>query len=335
MNFKKLSMSKKILLLLAIVVTYECVYIICHLPGIFAMRDGEVESSAFIRAYEDRRDDNKKLPKLRFTAGSVHLSRAQLLPFIVAEDSRFYEHSGVDPQAFYDAMVYNWNAGKMALGASTISQQTVKNLFLSPSRNPLRKWHELVLTLTMEAIVDKKDILSVYLGIAEFGEGLYGLHAAASYYFRKSAISSLTRDELTALAASLPSPKKSNPNTRSRFHQKRVDRIAATLRRYYAPRVAAEQPSSPPKDPDVDELESTDDQDYEPETPDNLADKTLNTESELQNTDIAAPEEYNDDFDSVDYDSEVEGDSSSSPTNSQFEAPAATGSELESSEPNP
>jgi monofunctional biosynthetic peptidoglycan transglycosylase len=129
-------------------------------------------------------------------------------------------------------MVYNWNEGRIVLGASTISQQTVKNLFLSPDRSLIRKWHELLLTLLMEQMVDKKDILATYLNIVEFGKGIYGIHAAASHYYGL-APAQLSREQMIALAASLPSPKKSNPTTRSRFHTNRINKIRQTIARYY------------------------------------------------------------------------------------------------------
>ncbi len=102
----------------------------------------------------------------------------------------------------------------MAYGGSTISQQTAKNLFLSASRNPLRKWHELLLTLGMEYHLSKDRILELYLNIAEFGPGIYGVEAAARHYWGVPA-QHLTRSQAAQIAATLPSPKKHNPATRS------------------------------------------------------------------------------------------------------------------------
>lgn len=232
-SIRGLSWPKKLLWFCIFVVGFELLYLLFHVPTIFSLKSSVPQSSAFIDAYESRRAENSSLPKIKFNPKDLNLSRKQKLPFIVAEDSRFHSHFGIDPQAFYDAMKYNWKAGKFALGASTISQQTAKNLFLSPSRNPIRKWHELLLTLSMEALLDKKDILNAYLSVAEFGKGLYGVHAAASHYFQ-SDVHNLSQRQMVLLAASLPSPKKSNPATRSRFFNKRVSRIQATIDRYYA-----------------------------------------------------------------------------------------------------
>jgi membrane peptidoglycan carboxypeptidase len=147
----------------------------------------------------------------------------------VAEDSRFYEHGGIDFQAIEEAMAYNLKRGKVLLGASTISQQTTKNMFLSLSRNPLRKWHELILTYIMEGMLEKPQILHIYLNVAEFGTGVYGLEAAARAYYGVSAYQ-LSQEQAIELAATLPSPKKNNPKSRTRSFQKRVVRIASTLR---------------------------------------------------------------------------------------------------------
>jgi len=153
-----------------------------------------------------------------------HLTR----PFIIAEDSRFYQHNGFDLQAIQDAMRINWQARRWVYGASTISQQTVKNLFLSHERSLLRKWHELVLTLAMEKNLSKNRILSIYLNIAEFGPGIFGVEAASRHYFG-TGFFSISSHQAAALAATLPSPRRHNPKTSTRFFQNKKQRIIAIL----------------------------------------------------------------------------------------------------------
>jgi membrane peptidoglycan carboxypeptidase len=126
-------------------------------------------------------------------------------------------------------MKYNWKHKKIALGASTISQQTAKNMFLSLSRNPMRKFQELLLTFLLEAKLSKAQILHVYLNIAEFGPGIYGIEAAARNYYHTSAYN-LSTMQAGELAASLPSPKKHNPRTRTRFFKRHVSRLSRALR---------------------------------------------------------------------------------------------------------
>ena len=190
---------------------------------------GEIKRSAFIESYQARRRADDRLPRLRWSPVPIsRISREMQRSVVVAEDSRFYEHGGFDFEAFKEAMQTNLEKGRLAYGASTISQQTVKNLFLSASRDPLRKWHELWLTFGMEHNLDKQRILELYLNIAEFGRGLYGVEAAAQYYYGIPA-SRLLRWQAIELAATLPSPVKNNPETRSTAFQRRVRRIS----RYY------------------------------------------------------------------------------------------------------
>jgi monofunctional biosynthetic peptidoglycan transglycosylase len=156
------------------------------------------------------------------------IPKSMVRAVIVAEDSRFYEHEGVDFEALKDAMEFNLSEQRMVYGASTISQQTVKNVFLSSSRNPLRKWHELLLTLGMERNLSKRRILEHYLNLAEFGRGIYGVDAAARYYWGIPA-ARLSSRQAMELAATLPSPVKNNPRTRTKSFRNRVKRI----RRYF------------------------------------------------------------------------------------------------------
>ena len=143
---------------------------------------------------------------------------------VVAEDARFYQHSGFDVIALKDAMDYNLERLEMKYGASTISQQTVKNMFFSASRNPLRKWHELIFTVSMEFFVPKERILETYLNIAEFGTGIFGVEAASQYYWGIPA-NDLSLTQATELAATLPSPKKHNPQTRTEYFTRRAAKI--------------------------------------------------------------------------------------------------------------
>lgn len=167
--------------------------------------------------------------KLQWQPLSGSIPRSQARVFTVAEDSRFYTHSGIDWQALADAIIYNWNAGKIVVGASTITQQTAKNLFLSHDRNLLRKWHEALLTWSLEAKLEKSQILHHYLNIAEFGWGIYGVEAAAKHYFGRS-FRHLSLTQTAELAASLPSPRKHNPSTRTSFFRKRQARILSRLK---------------------------------------------------------------------------------------------------------
>ncbi|SFT87640.1 monofunctional biosynthetic peptidoglycan transglycosylase [Kosakonia arachidis] len=127
------------------------------------------------------------------------------LAVVAAEDQRFPEHWGLDFSAIQKALSHNERDGNRIRGASTISQQTVKNLLLWDGKSWVRKGLEAGLTLGVEVVWTKRRILTVYLNIAEFGDGVFGVEEAAQHYFHKPA-SRLTMPEAALLAAVLPNP---------------------------------------------------------------------------------------------------------------------------------
>lgn len=133
------------------------------------------------------------------------ISPYMALAVIAAEDQKFPEHWGFDLNAISSAFSYNENQSNRIRGASTLSQQTAKNLFLWSGRSWIRKGLEAGLTLGIEVVWTKRRILTVYLNIAEFGEGVFGVEEAAQRYFGKSA-KNLTAGESARLAAVLPNP---------------------------------------------------------------------------------------------------------------------------------
>src|SRR3989441_28740 len=141
---------------------------------------------------------------------SIHLKRA----VVAAEEQRFLDHEGFDVYAIQEAYEKNELRGRVRHGASTISQQLAKNLFLTPQRNYLRKAHEAVITLMIERVLSKRRILEVYLNVIEWGNGIYGAEAAAQHYYGKAA-ADLEPEEAARLAAMIPSPRfyTRNPST--------------------------------------------------------------------------------------------------------------------------
>ena len=208
-----------------LVVVLDIFYLSLIWPDWSKLEAARLDSTAFIDNYKAQRKANPDWPPLRW-----HQVRLGAIPkyipqaVIVAEDGRFYEHSGFDLQAFKEAMTYNLEKLNFKYGASTISQQVTKNLFLTGSRNPLRKWHELVLTMAMERNLSKRRILELYVNIAEFGKGIYGVAAAARYYYGVDTVD-LSRWQSAELAASLPSPRKHNPHTRTKRFERRAKKI--------------------------------------------------------------------------------------------------------------
>jgi len=128
---------------------------------------------------------------------------------VAAEDNNFVDHFGFDFKAMDEAFKHN-KKGKRVRGASTISQQTAKNVFLWPSRSYIRKAFEAYFTVLIEVFWSKKRVMEVYLNVIEFGDGIYGVEMASQIYFNKSA-SRITREEAALLAAILPNPLKRNP----------------------------------------------------------------------------------------------------------------------------
>ena len=215
--------------ILPILIMMDVGYMIGIWPDWDLYAEGPIQRSSFISSYEFERHRHPGWPKLRWSPVSIEsIPQSMIRAVIVAEDARFYEHEGIDIEALKEAMEYNLSEKRLVYGGSTISQQTVKNVFLSPSRNPLRKWHELLLTIGMERNLSKKRVLEHYLNIAEFGRGIYGVDAAARYYWGVPA-SRLTDRRAIELAATLPSPVKNNPKTRTASFHKRVKKI----RRYF------------------------------------------------------------------------------------------------------
>ena len=161
-----------------------------------------------------------------YSAISLPLKRA----VIVGEDINFFGHGGVDLDEVEDAFERAVERGRRPRGASTITQQLAKNLWLTPSRNPLRKVRELILTWQLERSLSKRRILELYLNVVEFGPGLYGAEAGARRYFGKAA-ADLGPLEAAQLAATLPNPRAWHPGSPSRAYQAHVARIFRRMER--------------------------------------------------------------------------------------------------------
>jgi monofunctional biosynthetic peptidoglycan transglycosylase len=149
------------------------------------------------------------------------------LAVVAAEDQKFPLHGGFDFQAIDDAIAHNARGGRVR-GASTISQQLAKNLFLWPERSWLRKGLETWFTLWIEVLWPKRRILEVYLNVVEFGDSVYGVEAASRRYFRKPA-AKLGPQEAALLAAVLPSPKRLRVAAPSSYVRMRAERIRRAM----------------------------------------------------------------------------------------------------------
>ncbi|MBI4239097.1 MAG: monofunctional biosynthetic peptidoglycan transglycosylase [Deltaproteobacteria bacterium] len=137
----------------------------------------------------------------------AQIARTLQRAVIAAEDDQFYRHHGFDWNAIRHAAHINWKRGRFAKGASTITQQVAKNLYLSRSKNPFRKFKEFFIALALERELSKDRILELYLNIAEWAPGVYGAEAAAQHYFKRPA-RELSGPQAAFLASILPNPAK-------------------------------------------------------------------------------------------------------------------------------
>jgi monofunctional biosynthetic peptidoglycan transglycosylase len=189
----------------------------------------EPATSSFMdRRLEALREKNPKA-RLRhqwvpYSRISPHLKRA----VVAAEDARFLDHEGFDWEAIQKAMTRNERRGRIVAGASTISQQLAKNLFLSGRRSVFRKLQEAIITVMIESVMSKRRIFEIYLNIIEWGNGVFGAEAAARYYFKKSA-ATLGAWEAAKLAAMVPNPRFYDRHRNTAYLQKRTSLILGRM----------------------------------------------------------------------------------------------------------
>ena len=186
-------------------------------------RDHWPRATALMREQADGRTGGQTEGRSRTTLKGISPVLQRMV--IIAEDSRFRSHVGIDPaeiadalgidgaHGFWSAVGAAWRHRDRLRGASTITQQLAKNLYLSSSRNPIRKVKEAVTALRLELALSKDRILELYLNVAEWGPGIWGIDAASRGYFGAPA-SRLTEEQAAELAATLPHPRTSNPTFR-------------------------------------------------------------------------------------------------------------------------
>jgi monofunctional biosynthetic peptidoglycan transglycosylase len=201
----------RILVALAAVLFVYGAYVFLTLPDVRRLRATNPKTTAFIelRAREARQrgEQPRRVQQwVPYARLSSNLVRAVLL----TEDAKFWKHDGLDYEQIKESVEVNLERGEFVRGASTITQQLAKNLYLSPSKNPVRKLRELLIARRLEAELSKQRILELYLNVIEWGDGIYGAEAAARTYFGKSA-AGLSASEGALLAASIANPRGMNP----------------------------------------------------------------------------------------------------------------------------
>ena len=218
-------------------------YVYLTIPDVRVLAATDPETTAFIELRRDEAHDAGKSFTLRrrwvsYNRISNELKRA----VIVAEDGAFFEHEGLDYEQIKESFETSLEEGGPVRGASTITQQLAKNLYLSPSRNPVRKLREVIITRRLELALTKRRIFEIYLNSIEWGDGVFGCEAAARAYFRKSA-AQLNASEAALLAGAIINPRVHSPAKPTRRLLRRQQII---LRRMGAAEPSPDVPTKAP-----------------------------------------------------------------------------------------
>ena len=204
-------------------------YTVATLPDVSLLKKTNPTITALI---EQRAAERHSSPRpirtwASYNSISPHLRNAVL----IAEDSSFFQHSGYDIDEIKESVKRNWREKRFARGASTITQQLAKNLYLSTSRNPLRKVREFFIAQELERSLSKQRIFEIYLNVIEWGDGIYGIEPASRRYFGKSA-SELLPEESAILAAMIPNPRRYTPTRNLKYLERRKKEILERLVRW-------------------------------------------------------------------------------------------------------
>ena len=193
------------------------------------LRQVNPEQTALMKQREEESRENGK--RWRLVHSWIPLSKIPQYvadAVVVEEDGTFYSHGGFDWYEVGQSMEKNLHTRRLARGGSTITQQLAKNLYLSTSKDPIRKVKEAIITLLLEHYLTKNRILELYLNEIEWGPGIFGIEAASRTYFQKSA-ANLTPDEALRLAAVIPSPLRHRPDSDSRYVLRRSAMVERRL----------------------------------------------------------------------------------------------------------
>jgi len=209
------SVSKKIAKALAILAAAGfgyIAYIYLTLPDVRPLAKENPKTTAFM---EIRKAEARRAGQEKFTIRQQWIPYQRISPnlrraVIVTEDAAFFDHDGIDLDEIKASLEKNWEEGQFLRGGSTITQQLAKNLYLSESRNPMRKFTELLIARRLEAALTKQRIFEIYLNMIEWGDGIFGCEMAARTYFGKSC-SNLDIPEAALMAGAIINPRVHSP----------------------------------------------------------------------------------------------------------------------------
>jgi len=230
------SQLKKMLLALAVggcmLGVGFCAYVYLGLPDVSVLQTKNPGTTALmLQRYRQARNEGKELTIRQRWVEFERIPKLLKDTVRISEDASFYQHQGVDLTELKIALKKNWQERKYIRGASTITQQLAKNLYLTTDKSILRKIKELLIAKRLEKHLNKNRIFQLYLNVIEFGPGVYGVQAAAQYFFHKD-VGQLKLEEIVRLTAVIPKPLQINAARDSRWLRWKSRWILDTLRRY-------------------------------------------------------------------------------------------------------
>lgn len=234
-----------LLLALAASVTLGLGLTVASLPDVSRLRTAAPDTTAYMQLrLEQARASGRPLSLRHRPVPLDRISDRLRRAVRVAEDAAFYGHPGIDVHELKNALMEAWREKRMPRGASTITQQLARNLYLSPERTLTRKAREAAIAVRMETELSKERILELYLNAIELGTGVFGVQAASIHYFGRTA-DELSRRQAAMLAATIPSPRTDNPSTDTREFRWRTELVhRRAFGEYTSPDTGSDVPPS-------------------------------------------------------------------------------------------
>ncbi len=219
-----------LLVILSIFMLY--IYIVLTLPDVRGLARHNPKSWAMLEMRKARTlAAGKKWRKRQYWVRFADIPALLKKAVRITEDASFYQHRGIDTEEIINSFKKNWQSGRPVRGGSTITQQLAKNLYLSTEKSYWRKIKEYFIARELEKHLSKKRIFHIYLNIIELGPGIFGVEAAARYYFGRS-VSSLSLEQIIRVTAVIPKPLKVRPDSKNRWLLWKCRWIVTKLRQY-------------------------------------------------------------------------------------------------------
>jgi monofunctional glycosyltransferase len=230
---KKTSWRRKIVHAICMALVVYIAYEWITYPDVAALANQNPESTAWMEMRTREALDEGKKPRQYHVWKPMQSIPANLKnAVLIAEDAAFFQHEGLDYKEIREAIKINYEKLEFARGASTITQQLAKNLYLSASKNPVRKIKEIILTFSLERHLTKRRIFELYLNTIEWGDGVYGVEAASRTYYGKPCMQ-LSDREAASLAAVIINPRRYSPVFPTKRIHNRIAMIEARMARYH------------------------------------------------------------------------------------------------------